>query len=269
MSQAIALDALGPWLAREIGEGGDHVAILAGHFAIFSAGAAASDLLQVNAPPIAGAREMLDFTRVTWRAACEAGHTRHQLVLLVDDVQFIRPQLNDRSLSERLAAELAAGYLAAVPQLPAYHAGELARHRLGNGRILRARDDRWLFSERELRIDSVHHLRHALDDTGSGSARLTSSADGSTVSVALPEGGDYCLVHSGRTSCVGGYIELLARLHARGIRKLIAMVPMRCLGQIALGSSLARDLFGLPNFEIVNVAIPDPAVGLPAHVVPR
>ena len=47
------------------------------------------------------------------------------------------------------------------------------------------------------------------------------------------------------------------------------MVPMRCLGQIALGSSLARELFGLPDFEIVNVAVPDPAVGLPAHVVPE
>ena len=88
------------------------------------------------------------------------------------------------------------------------------------------------------------------------------------VSVQLAEGGDYCLIHSGRTSCAGGYIELLSRLYAQGVRKLVALVPMRCLGQIALGSDLARQLFPMSGFEIVNVAVPDPAVGLPAHRVP-
>jgi hypothetical protein len=269
MTAAIALDALGDWLAAEVGAGGEHVAVLAGHFAIFSAGGAASDLLDAGTPPLAGAREMLDFTRVTWRAACVAGARRPshplRLVVLMDDVQFVRPQLNDRGLSERLAAELAAGYLDAVPRVPAYHAGELAAHGIADECILQASAQQWLFSERQLRIDAVRHLRQHHD---SDASRLTSSADGSTVSVALADGGDYCLIHSGRTSCVGGYIELLSRLHARGVRKLVAMVPMRCLGQIALGTSLARQLFGLANLTVVNVAVPDPAVGLPAHVVP-
>jgi hypothetical protein len=272
MTGAIALDALGEWLAAEVGAGGEPVAVLAGHFAIFSAGGVASDLLDAGTPSLAGAREMLDFSRVTWRAACLAGARRpsppFRLVVLMDDVQFVRPQLNDRGLSERLAAELAAGYLDAVPRVPPYHARELAAHGIADECILQASAHQWLFSERQLRIDAVRHLRqHHGSDAREGS-RLISSADGSTVSVALADGGDYCLIHSGRTSCVGGYIELLSRLHARGVRKLVAMVPMRCLGQIALGTLLARRLFDLANLSVVNVAVPDPAVGLPAHVVP-
>jgi hypothetical protein len=272
VSRAIALDQLGDWLAEEIGAGGDDVAVLAGHFAIFSAGGVAADLLDADAPPIPGAREMLDFTRVTWRAACEAAtrreHDLSRLVVLVDDVQFVRPQLNDRGLSERLAAELAANYLGAVPRLPAYHTRELAASSIADHRIMRASADQWLFSERQLRIDSVRHLRQQVAGDAHSGRHLVSSADGNTVSVSLAEGGDYCLVHSGRTSCVGGYIELLSRLHAQGVRKLIALVPMRCLGQIALGTTLARQLFGLQNLDVANVAVPDPAVGLPAHVVP-
>ena len=75
---------------------------------------------------------------------------------------------------------------------------------------------------------------------------------------ALPEQGDYCLVHSGHTTCAGGYVELLSTLHRRGVRKLIALVPMRCLGQVALGTELARSLFALPGFTVVNVAVPNP-----------
>ena len=257
-----------------MGSGGAEVAVLAGHFAIFSAGGVATDLLEADVAPIPGAREMLDFTRVTWRAACDAGEAwrsndRFRLVVLVDDVQFVRPQLNDRGLSERLAAELAANYLSStMPQLPVYHARELAASTIADNRIVRASDNEWLFSERQLRIDSVRHLRQHVAADASSPNHLVSSADGNTVSVSLTDGGDYCLVHSGRTSCVGGYIELLSRLHMQGIRKLIALVPMRCLGQIALGTTLARQLFALHNLDVVNVAVPDPAVGLPAHVVP-
>ena len=272
MSRAIALDRLGGWLAEEVGSGGEGVAVLAGHFAIFSAGGVAADLLDSDVPPIPGAREMLDFTRVTWRAACDAGtrsgNDRFRLVVLVDDVQFVRPQLNDRGLSERLAAELAANYLGAVTRLPAYHSRELAASTIADHRVVRASDREWLFSERQLRIDSVRHLRQHVAGDADSRGHLVSSADGNTVSVSLADGGDYCLVHSGRTSCVGGYIELLSRLHQQGVRKLIALVPMRCLGQIALGTTLARRLFGLHNLDVVNVAVPDPAVGLPAHVVP-
>jgi hypothetical protein len=268
MSRAIALDGLGDWLAGEVGDGGSDVAILAGHFAIFSAGGAASDLLAEVALPLAGAREMVDFTRITWRAACQAGASAFRLVVLVDDVQFVRPQLNDRGLSERLAAELAANYLRAVPRLPAYHARELVAHGMTDDRVLRASATHWLFSERQLRVDSVRHLRQRAAGEARAGSKLVSSADGNTMSVSLADGGDYCLIHSGRTSCAGGYIELLSRLHAQGVRRLIALVPMRCLGQIALGTSLAQQLLDLDNLTVVNVAIPDPAVGLPAHVVP-
>jgi hypothetical protein len=125
-----------------------------------------------------------------------------------------------------------------------------------------------IFSERQLRIDAVRHMRQQLAADAGSQVGLSGSEDGSTVTVSLAEGGDYCLIHSGRTSCVGGYIELLSRPYALGVRKLVALIPMRCLGQIALGTGLARQLYRLPNFSVVNVAIPDPAVGVSAHVVP-
>ena len=76
MSGPIALEALGEWLRDEIGDGGDDVAVLAGHFAIYSAGATATDMLDGTMIQVAGAREMLDFTArhlacgVRSRSAC-------------------------------------------------------------------------------------------------------------------------------------------------------------------------------------------------------
>ena len=128
----------------------------------------------------------------------------------------------DRSVAERLGAALARDYSDMVRELPAFHQRELTARGLTSGRILRNSDD------------------------------------GNTMMVTLPEQGDYCLVHSGHTTCAGGYVELLSTLHRRGVRKLIALVPMRCLGQVAMGTELARSLFALPGFTVVNVAVPNP-----------
>ena len=55
---------------------------------------------------------------------------------------------------------------------------------------------------------------------------------------------------------IGGLAAMLA----------IAFVPQRCLGQVALGTGLARHLFGLDGLRVVNVAIPDMAVSSAAVV---
>lgn len=265
MTHSIALDALPAWLARETAGAGAEVGVLAGHFAIYSAGNAARDLLDEGDMVPSGAAEMLNFTRLSWRIACDVAtefpERAFRVVALVDDIQFIRPLTAERAMSERLAAALASDYLGSVRQLPPYHTAAMTARGISAERIVRWSEDRWLFSERGLREAAVHHVRRHFAARGSERAGLTSTDNGNTMNVTLPEQGDYCLVQSGHTSCAGGYVELLSTLHDRGIRKLIAFVPMRCLGQVALGTDLAHHLYDLHNLAVINVAIPDADVG--------
>jgi hypothetical protein len=268
MTVTIPLPGLSAWLTKEARSEHGDVAVLAGHFALFSAGGMAVDLLDGATAPEGPAAEMLAFSRFTWRAACEAvaslAGAAPRLVVLADDIQFIRPVIGNKGVEEKLAAALAANYLEQTGTLPSFHLRVLAESGLDGKAVLAASADRWLFSERELRIAAVRHVRRELAE--GRAADLEASEDGQTVTVTLPDHAGYCLVHSGRTTCAGGYLELLAALHARGIRKLIALVPMRCLGPIGVGTLLAGRLFPLPGLEVVNVAIPDPSLGLPASV---
>jgi hypothetical protein len=261
VTATLPLDALPDWLATEVQSAAGTVAVLAGHFAIFSGGGTALELLdEADAPP-AGAEEMVEFTRRTWRVACDVAAQHRDpgflFVPLVDDMQFIRPMTTDRATSERLAAALAADYLERVPKLPAYHARELGAHGVSADRVLRYSGQHWLFSERSLRIAAVRRLRRLLDRGDAAPAGLAACDNGSTVTVSLPERGEHRLVQAGHTSCAGGYLELLATLHERGVRKLIALVPMRCLAQVSLGTTLAHHLLGMAHFSAVSVGIPD------------
>ena len=259
MSHSIAVAELPAWLAAETATGGSEAAVLAGHFAIMSAGNAAIDGLD-DVPPPSGAASMVEFTRDTWRVACEtAAHNPaldFRMVVLVDDIQFVRPLVADRSNAERLAAALSAHYLEKARDLPPHHARELARHGVAADRILRHSAERSLFSERELRRDVVHRLRRVAGESGNR-ASIGTSDSGSTITATLPDEGEYALVQSGHASCAGGYAELVSALYDRGIRKLVALVPQRCLGQVALGTRLALALFPLKGLTVVNVAIGD------------
>ena len=271
MTTSIPLDALSGWLRDEIGRArtGD-VAVLAGHYAIFSAGAAAVDLLDDDALVPPAVAEMVAFTKCTWRAACEAivstPTQRARLLVLVDDIQFVRPALSDIAARERLGAALADNYLRGLRALPAWHTQVLGEHGIAAGRVLPRAAERAVFSERELRAQAVTHVRERLHQADALRAGLTANDDESRITVSHPEHGDYCLVHSGHTSCAGGYLELLARVHRAGIRTLIALIPMRCLGPVTLGTALAPRLFGIDGLTVVNIAVPDVASGEPAAV---
>jgi hypothetical protein len=261
MTHSVALDALPGWFSAELRGAGNEVAVLAGHFAIFSAGGVAADLLTHGEEVPTGAAAMVAFTRRSWQLACDAavenggGHFR--LVVMVDDIQFVRPVTTERSVTERLAAALVRDYLLSARELPPYHAAMLQRSRIDPARVIRWSGDRWLFSERELREAAVHHLRSHVALRGGDRIGVTSADNGNTVNVRLPEQGNYCMVQSGHTSCAGGYVELLSTLYDRGVRKLIALVPGRCLGQVALGTELARHLYELKDFAVINVALPE------------
>ena len=263
--------ALAEWLANELARAGPgETAVLAGHFALYSAGAAAADLLDADHPP-AGAGDMLAFTRLTWHAACTAlaacASDGARLLVLVDDIQWIRPVLADRGAAERLAAAIATEYLQAHPALPAYHARVLHDNGLGTSRLLPQSDVRVMFSERELRIAAVQRLREQLRTSAGAALGLSASDDESRIDVTLPDHDPYCLVHSGRTNCAGGYLELLARLPQHGVRRLIALVPYRCLGQVTVGATLAHRLFGPRALDVVTVAVPDVGTSVAASVV--
>ena len=225
--------------------------VLAGHFAIFTAGGRASDLLD-EPRAVAEHTDMVTFARDSWTAACDAlGSDRaEQLVVLVDDLQFVRPALPDRGARERLAAALAADYLRRTPTLPAFHLREAESRGVAADRFVRRRHDGWLFSERTLRAEAVERIRRAARDGAQG---LESNADGSRIIVRDAELGEHTVVHSGHTSCAGGYMELVVQLHARGARKLVAVVPRRCLGPVTLGAQLARTRFGATAIDVVNI----------------
>jgi len=213
-------------------------AVLAGHFAIFTAGANARDLLADATTPDGVPTGLLEFSRVTWAAACAAiaaeRRRRARLVVLVDDVQFVRPALADRDTRERLAATLAATYVRANSRLPSWHARALLEHELGEDSVLARSDGGYLFSERELRRELVRNLQKQLRAGDSRLSGLTASADAGMITISEPEHGEYCLVHSGRTNCAGGYIELLSTVHRLGIEKLVSLVPMRCIGPVSV-----------------------------------
>lgn len=275
MTASVPLSRLEAWLATELAAGpARDTVVLGGHFALFTVGAAARDSLDDASMSPGANADMIVFTRATCAAACGALATYRaaattaspnaRLLVLADDIQFVRPALDDRGAAERLGAALVENYRAAMPTLPVFHRRELEHAGLSSDAILRCRDDRWLFYERELREAAVRRLRrHASDDAR---AALSANEDGSMITVHAEGHDDYCLVHSGRTNCAGGYVELLAELRERGIERLIALVPMRCLGPITVGTTLALNTLGVRGLSVVNVAIPDVATERPAAI---
>ena len=237
------------------------VALLAGHFTIFSSGGEAADRLDVPLLPSGAPEALLAFSRRTFEVGCEvaASTATHdpRLMVLVDDVLGLRPTIADRSTAERLSAALAQRYLSQHPTLPSFHARVLARAGLDERSVLRRSDDRWMFSERECRGALVTHVHRELRSSETHAAGLCESADGATITVSHPEHGAYCLVHAGNTNCAGGYVEVIAEAHRRGVRTLLAMIPMRCAAPVHAGTALARSLYALEQLQVVNIAIGD------------
>lgn len=271
MTSTVPMRDLSGWLRSEISRGRDaETVVLAGHYAIFSAGANAADFLHRDEEHSPSVAEMLAFTKYTWTTACEAvgaERERHaRLLVLVDDVTFVRPVVSDTRVREQLSDAVATQYLSAMPALPPFHTAALAANGLGNGAVFRYGRDRWVFAERELRVAHVRRLK-ALLKSGNAPRTLTANSDQSEINVSLEDHAAHCLVHSGHTNCAGGYLELLATLHSRGVRRLIALVPMRCLGPITVGTSLANQLFSLNKLSVTNVVVPDVTSDVPAAVV--
>ncbi|HVZ49763.1 MAG TPA: hypothetical protein VG916_13340, partial [Gemmatimonadaceae bacterium] len=176
-----------------------------------------------------------------------------RLLVLVDDIQFVRPALPDRGARERLAAALAGDYLRRTRTLPPFHQRALDARDLGAERVVQRRADAWIFSERALRSAAVARIRAAAAGASGTTSPLLANADASRITVRDAELGEHTLVHSGNTSCAGGYLELVLQLHERGFRRLVAVVPSRCLGPVTVGTHFARTLFGAAGIDVVNI----------------
>ncbi len=233
--------------------------LLAGHYAIFTAGGQARDFLDEPGAVAAGT-DMVAFTRRTLDAGADALErvAASRLLVLVDDIQFVRPGLPDRGARERLAAALADDYLRRTPVLPPLHSRTLESRGIDPDRVERQSDARWIYSERALRHAAVERIRaqaqsHVNAGSRGGSARLERNDDGSRIIVRDPDHGEHTLVHSGHTSCAGGYLELVMQLRERGVRRLVTVVPPRCLGPVTVGAALARSIFGATEMDVINV----------------
>jgi len=259
-SSSISLSSLSVFLEKEIQKGKEgETALLSGHFAVFSAGATPQDYLGVENPPEI-ARSMVSFTKTTWVASCtalaRASTSKAKMVLLVDDVAFLRPKLADRRAAEKLAAALSDIYLAKLNPIPGYHLETMQQHELSIDCLLPTSSGGLVFSERELRSELIHSLRA---DLVRSHTEVHYSENDTSVSIQMGEG-SYQLAYSGNTNCVGAYLELHRRLIDVGIKKVIAIVPSRCFGPLCTGTAIAP-LIGFNGCEIVTVSVPEPGVG--------
>lgn len=250
-------EALEQFLLTRVRVADGPLAILAGHYAVFSSGGAPQDFLDGDGADAGAANAMVRFTKATWEAACRvvarAGAGKARLVVLVDDVQFVRPTLANRSDNERLAAALVDYYLERTTSLPAYHARVMAELGVDDRAVVASAEGRVVFSERALRRELVSHVRSRIVRAGASGALRSDAGDGH-VMVAHPDGGEYQLVHSGHTNCAGAYIALQVAMQQSGIRHLIALVPDRCFGPVCTGAVIAP-LLGVTGIRVTNIAV--------------
>lgn len=266
----VPLEGLSDWIVSECRASAGRIAILAGHFAVFTAGGPAVDLLTGPVPERAP-HEMLEFTRLSWEASCEAIASARldvKLAVLADDITFVRPAVGDQRLMQRLGAELTAAYYAAHKPVPTFHQRMLVKYDVSERLLLHDKQSRCVFSERELRQEFVAHLKRIRRDGLDRKGLIKQSSD-HPQSFSLGDGAqaDVEIVRYGHATCAGGYLELLSRLKGLGIDTLIALIPLRCLNPVVVAVTLARSGTFDAVASVVNVLVPDPSSGQSAVIV--
>ena len=203
-----------------------------------------------------------DFCRITWEAACRSIATATprvsaQLMVLVNDWQFISPDLDVRRERERAISQLREMYYLETPMLPDYHQSVMERYSLSADLILRDREDRWLFSESSLRSDLRLLISDVTDERrDSAGVRKHFTAKGEPIiEVCDNELGNVRLLYCGNTSCAGEVVALLRNLYARGVRCFLNIYPSVCREPVNTGTGLAYRLFGLDGLDVTNIAV--------------
>lgn len=252
---------------------GGRMVIHAGHFIISAADDSACDHLCDTGPLKQGVEEYVGFTKLTWQLGCSVLKMIDctadiQLMVLVNDWQFLVPALPDRAERERKATHLRTSYYCNTPALPRYHAEVLAAHGLQSDSILKCSSSRWLFSETALRQELARTVAGLMRDTEAeqrfGLRKYFTAQGEPVVKVEMCEGREYSLLYCGNTNCAGEIVQLLKILYEQGVRTFFNLYPIQCREPVLIGTTLAHQLFQLDSMQVVNVAIPSVTAQAPA-----
>jgi hypothetical protein len=249
-------------------ETGCRCVIHGGHYALSSHGGSLRDHLSGSPPCQALPAGFTEFSRRTWELACRVvARTKAEgsdvaLMVLVNDWQFVSSSGSDRRTAEQMGDLQRRSYYEAVSTLPAYYLDCLRRHELSGDSILKAREDRWLFSESELRAllpGAVRELEEAGLAIERGLRKSFSEHGQPIVSVdrsqASELGGEMCLLYCGTTGCSGEVVQLLKSLYDRGVGLFLNIYPEICRGPVTVGTEVARQAFLLNGMRIRNIAL--------------
>jgi hypothetical protein len=242
--------------------------IHAGHFAIDSAGGAASDHLNGTERLGGGLPHFMGMTAASWEMACEAiqrtPDKNVKLMVLANDWQFLLPHQGNVRERKRQAARVRREYYDRTPGLPHYHWAEMQRRGLHLEQVLHADAKHVLFSESELRQQLQSSLDPFLHDNERaekfGLRKHFSPTGEPIVDVESDFGGRYCLLFCGSTGCAGEVVELLHQLQLRNVTRFINLYPFPCREPVITGTGLARQLFQIESMRIINVALPLSAI---------
>ena len=235
--------------------------IHAGHYSLADEGDGAADGLDDDSPSM----PFSSFARLTWRVACrlvaDARSTGVdvKLLVLVNDWQFLHVRDGDRRASESRAATLRRTYYRDTARLPRYHATTLEEFALDPNVVMPSRDERWLFSETELRSDLAATVRgiFARGEAEKHSLSREFNSDGEPIiTVQTVDACDYTLLYCGSTNCAGEIVELLRILRQRGVDLFVNLLPRQCFAPVETGTLLAHRIYGLAGMKIMNVSIP-------------
>jgi hypothetical protein len=241
--------------------------IHAGHFSLTIAGTTAADNLvelSSNSPAV---QEIVDLASMTWQAGCElvsrfpVGNAT--IMTLVNDWQLLKFSSESQRECEHLASQARKDYYKRTPRIPLLLGNILKHYRLRPDAILKHREDRWLFSEAELRSRLAKTVSLLLRDTQKahslGLTRHFTPNGDPIVHATNEDGADFCLIYCGNTNCAGEVLQLLGDLQERGVKRFINLYPMQCRQPVCTGTDLAYRIFGLQEMEVINIAL----MGLP------
>ncbi|HTQ80594.1 MAG TPA: hypothetical protein VMM92_11395, partial [Thermoanaerobaculia bacterium] len=265
--------ALTAKLDQEIAAAGPaRIVVHAGHYVLDGSSLALTEEIE----EMAAMGDFAAFTRYSWRLGCELvaaalgrGQTA-QLMVLVNDWQFVRDTAGTRRDSERFAAQLRQQYYERRSSLPEHHLQVLTELGLKAADILKATEDRWLFSESDLRTAlgrSVAALFAAGKAEERGLTRHFQPSGDPVITVCSSMGAEMNLLFCGSTNCAGEVIELLRELSERDLGLFINLYPRPCLAPVSTGTILAGQLYGLHGLRVVNVALPLGIDGDPLHSI--
>ncbi|MDY7092624.1 MAG: hypothetical protein SX243_06595 [Acidobacteriota bacterium] len=238
--------------------------VQAGHFILVPGENARASEVLVDCGELPLLAQFSQFSKSTWLSACEAlgsslSSRDVELLVLVNDWQFLELGLGNRRAEARLADYMRRQYYSASQKIPSLHSTILSSCGLSDAVVFRNRPDKWMFSETDLRRDLNRSISGLFDEDEAAEASLVKRflpTGDPVISYVDEDGSEQCLLYCGATSCSGEIVELLRRLSERSVDVFVNIFPRQCWGPVVTGTKIAHAIYGLSGMEVVNVAVP-------------